>query len=541
MQFSPPVNNFPFRGTPAESSVSNTLALTLLVLAAAAIRLYAFYNTAILNPDGPLYIHQARAIAAGEWKIAVCTLPYLSITSFFISLFHLLLDDWLLAARSVSLFFGTMAVIPLYGLFRQFFSKEDTVAAIAILIFLPTWVYNSVDGVRDPACWFFSLYGLYWLARGVREQRRLLLSLACIVFLMAAWARIEAAWYIVATCVFLPLLIKQYRRTTLFLWFALPLLLIGATLLIMNFLMEGPSPLAMCRLDDLYHRVTMGIPQYSDLRNALSVAIQQEHDPLLHTFLPEARNLVWFIGLGTLANRLCEALTYPFALITLLGIRSFFRRNNDLSLTHFFLVLAAGALAVLYCFILQTWIMEYRYMMLAILPGLLCFCSGVSYLTDLVKRRSGLPRWIILTLFVILLILVTLPRIIKPRGENETAFKEIGSFLAAHHHPEDEVRVLTSSSTVRLIRFYANINRPGIPCPEQPEQIYTSLTGTNLMELLKNLREREINYLLWEENNAPGNWAALLNEGVSEGELQELGRWHNHQTGRMILYQIKSE
>jgi 4-amino-4-deoxy-L-arabinose transferase-like glycosyltransferase len=541
MQFSPPVNNFPFRGTPAETSVSNTIALTLLVLAAAAIRLYAFYNTAILNPDGPLYIHQARAIAAGEWKMAVCTLPFLSITSFFISLFHLLLDDWLLAARSVSLFFGTLAVIPLYGLLRQFFSKEDSVAAVAILIFLPTWVYNSVDGVRDPVCWFFSLYGLYWLARGMRKQRRLLLLLACIAFLMAAWARIEAVWYIVATCVFLPLLVKQCRRTTLLLWFALPLLLIGATLLIMNFLMEGPSLLAICRLDGLYQKVTMGIPQYSDLRNAISVATQREQDPLLQTFLPEARNLAWFIGLGTLANRLCEALTYPFAIITLFGIGPFFRRNHDQSLTRFFLVLAAGALVVLYCFILQTWVMEYRYMMLAILPGLLCFCSGVSSLTDMLQRRLGLPRWVILLLFVILLILITMPRLIKHRGESEIAFQKIGSFMAAHHPPHDEVRVSTSTRTVRLIRFYANLDRPGIPCPEQPEHIYSSLTGTTLVELIKNLQEKEINYLLWEENNAPSSWSALLSDGVNEGKLQDLGHWHNHQTGRMILYQIKSE
>lgn len=540
LRFSPPVNNFPLRGKPAESGFITAVTLTLLVLAAAAIRLYAFHNTISLNPDGPLYIHQAKAIAAGEWKMAICTLPYLSITSFFISLFHYFLDDWLLAARSVSLIFGTLAVIPLYGLFRQFFSREDSVASVAILIFLPSWVYNSVEVVRDPVCWFFSLYGLYWLARGVREQGRLLLSLACIAFLMAAWARIEAVWYIAATCLFLPVLIKQCRRISLILWFALPIL-IGAGFLIINALMVGSSLLAMIRLDDLFLRITKGIPQYSELRNALSMAIQQENRPLLQTFLPEARNLVWLIGLGALANRLCEALTYPFALITLFGIRPFFRRIQDQDLTRFFLVLATGALAVLYCFILQTWVMEYRYMMLAILPGLLCFCSGLSTITDMLRRRSGLPRWIILPLLVILLILVTLPRFNKIKGESETAFKEIGTFLATHHPPDDEVRVLTSSSTVRLIRFYANLDRPGIYCPEQPEHIYTSINGTTLEEFIKNLREKEIDYLLWEETNAPGHWCALLNEGVKEGKLLELGQWRNHQTGRMILYQIKSE
>ncbi|MBV5330493.1 MAG: glycosyltransferase family 39 protein [Chlorobium sp.] len=541
MSFFSPRNLFTFREKLSETNVSNFIVLTLLILAASAIRLYALQNTNILNPDGPLYIHQAKAISAGEWKIAVCTLPFLSNTSFFISLFHCLLQDWLLAARSVSLFFGTLAVIPLYGLFRQFFSKEDSVAAIAILIFLPTWVYNSVDGVRDPVCWCFSLYGLYWLARGVREQRRLLLSLACIAFLMAAWARIEAVWYIAAYCIFLPLLIKQCRRITSLLWFSLPILLIGAILLIMNFLMEGPSLLAMCRLDDLYQRVTMGIPQYSNLRNSISVATQQEMEPLLQTFLPEARNLVWLIGLGTLANRLCEALTYPFTLITLLGIKPFSHRNQDQNLAVYFMLMAAGALIMLYYSILQTWIMEYRYMMLAILPGLLCFCSGVSALTDIFKRHIGLPRLGILTLFVILLILITLPRLIKARGESEMAFQEIGLFLAAHHPPVNEVRVSTSTGTVRLVNFYANLDRPGLHSPEQPEHIYTSLTGTTLVELIKNLQEKEIDYLLWEEKNAPSSWAAILSDGVNEGKLQDLGHWHNHQTGRMILYQIKSE
>jgi hypothetical protein len=142
---------------------------------------------------------------------------------------------------------------------------------------------------------------------------------------------------------------------------------------------------------------------------------------------------------------------------------------------------------------------------------------------------------------VILLILVTLPRFNKIKGESETAFKEIGSFLAAHHTPDKEVRVSTSSRTVRLIRFYANLDRPGIPCPEQPDHIYTSINGTTLEEFIKNLRDKEIDYLLWEETNAPGHWHALLNEGVKEGKLLELGQWRNHQTGRMILYQIKSE
>lgn len=541
MKFLPLDRTTTSQENPTETGISSDLALTLLVLAAAAIRLYALQNTTILNPDGPLYIHQAKAIANGEWKTAVCTLPFLSNTSFIITLFHLFLGDWLMAARAVSLFFGTLAVVPLYGLFRQFFSKEESFGAAAILIFMPTWVYNSVDGVRDPVCWFFSLYGLYWLARGIREQRSLLLSLACLAFLMAAWARVEAIWYIAATCLFLPLMIQQFRRVTTFIWFILPLFLIGTIILVMDSLMHDSSLLAMSRLEDVRQTITKGLPEYSELRNALTVVQQGEQENLLHYFLPEARNLVWLVGLGTLSNRLCEALTYPFTLIALLGIKPFLGRNQNQRLVLFFSLLTTGALALLYIRTLQTWIMEYRYLMLAILPALLYFCSGLSYLTELLKKRIGLPRWMVLTLLVILLILVTLPRYVKSRGGEEAAIKEIGLYLAAHHANGDEVRVVTSSRTVRLIRFYANLDKPGTPCPERSDHLYTSLTGNTFAELNKSLQEHQVDYLLWEENNAPTGWFVLLSEGEKEGRLQELGRWHNHQTGLMILYQIKRE
>ena len=35
------------------------------------LRLYAFHHTYIINPDGILYIQQARAIADGKWGAAV--------------------------------------------------------------------------------------------------------------------------------------------------------------------------------------------------------------------------------------------------------------------------------------------------------------------------------------------------------------------------------------------------------------------------------------------------------------------------------------
>lgn len=541
MKYSLPDNK---KGLPAPGPSpdwrQNALSLALLVMIAAAIRLYALHVTAIINVDGAIYIHQARAISTGDWRAATCSLPFLSNTSLLISLFHLAFEDWLTAARAVSLLFGTLAVIPLFGLFRQFFSREESLAAVAVLAFLPTWVSNSVDVVRDPVCWFFSLYGLYWLARGVLQQRRLLLSLACLAFLLAAWARIEALWYPAAVCLLLPLMIPRHRGAAL-LWFSLPMLAGGTAILAMPPLLHGPSLLTMSRLEELRQTMIAGLSQYTALQESLAGLRQSNPEAPFFFFLAEARNLAWLVGLGTVANRLCEALTYPFTLVALLGIGPLLRHNREYGVATLFCLLAAGALGLLYLRTLQTYVIEYRYMMLTILPGSLCFCAGLAALTNRIRQRSQMARLPILTILAVLLILITLPRNLTPRGESETAFKEIGLFLAANHPPGDEVRVATSRHTVRLIRFYANLERPDIPCPERPEHLYPALAGGSPAELINNLKERKIDYLLWEEHNRPNGWPPALTEGEQKEELQELGRWHNHQTGLMTLYRVRME
>lgn len=531
----------PLKHDPSHEWLQNTWPLALLVLAATAIRLYALHMTAIINPDGVLYIHQARAMSIGDWEAATCSLPFLSNTSLLISLAHIIFNDWLVAAQSVSLLFGTMAVLPLFGLFHQFFSKEESLAATAVLAFLPTWVSNSVDVVRDPVCWFFSLYGLYLLARGLHQQRRLLLPLACLAFLLAAWARIEALWYPAAICLLLPITTQRNRATNL-LWFTLPILVGGTALITISLLLpHGPPLLTMSRLHGLYQYTNSGLSNYSILRKSLAELRQSNPEAPFFFFLAEARNFTWLIALGTIANRLCETLTYPFTLIALLGVGPFLRRNTEHRLATLFCLIAAGALGLLYLFTLQTWIMEYRYMMLAILPASLCFCAGLTTLTDRIQQRTGMARLSILIMLSVLLILITFPRDITPRGVSETAFKEIGLFLAANHTQNDEVRVATSRYTVRLVRFYANKERSGNYCPEPQEHLYPALAGHSSLEFIKNLKKHKIGYFLWEEHNIPSGWPRTLMESENNGDLKKMGRWYNHQTGQMILYRVRMD
>ena len=102
-------------------------AAILVILLGFAIRLFCFQYTYIVNPDGVLYIHQARAIYYGLWdSVLGCSLGFLSNYSILIVGFYKIFGDWVVAAKSVSFIFGSVTLILLYLLLGRFFNNNIT-------------------------------------------------------------------------------------------------------------------------------------------------------------------------------------------------------------------------------------------------------------------------------------------------------------------------------------------------------------------------------------------------------------------------------
>ncbi|MBA7662508.1 hypothetical protein ES703_70537 [subsurface metagenome] len=66
-----------------------------------------------------------------------------------------------MAAKSVSLIFGTMTLVPLYFLLKRFFDESIGLLVLLIFALIPVFIDRSVDVVRGPIFWFFSVLGLY--------------------------------------------------------------------------------------------------------------------------------------------------------------------------------------------------------------------------------------------------------------------------------------------------------------------------------------------------------------------------------------------
>ena len=118
--------NSTLKGLLLDDKYSSLRIAILIILLGFAIRLFSFHYTYIINPDGVLYIHQARAIYYGlKDSILTCSMGYLSNYSILIVLAYKIFGDWVVAAKSVSLFFGTITLVPVYFLLNRFFKKEN--------------------------------------------------------------------------------------------------------------------------------------------------------------------------------------------------------------------------------------------------------------------------------------------------------------------------------------------------------------------------------------------------------------------------------
>jgi len=274
-------------------------ALSLILILGLAIRLFAWGQTDIMNSDGTVYIQQARAIYFGLWDaVTSCTIRYPYINSLLIAGFYALCKNWVTAATAVSVFFGVLTLIPLYGLSRNFFSAGVSFLIALIHAMNPMLVDGSVDIIRDPVCWFFTLCGLWVITR---PQGRLPsgLLLACAAFILAIWARIESVIFFLVTPLWL-LLDGRERPWRRILIFVAP----AALLLLMGFGIQWlwrPDSVSMYRLQDIPLWLTRSFAGYTRLNATLREMIFQSPQSLsLRNFYKTSKTssgslvLAWF-------------------------------------------------------------------------------------------------------------------------------------------------------------------------------------------------------------------------------------------------------
>lgn len=517
--------------------ISSVPPVAWIFVAALGIRLYACFNAAIINPDGIIYIQQARALFYDHGAgITACGMHYISILPFFIAGAFSICGDWIVAGRFISLLFGTCTFFPLYFLIRRFLDSRSALFALLIYAFIPALVGRSADIIRDPVFWFFLTLGMLFFIRHTDQRSiwgiRINLSLSCCFYLLSIWARIEGLLFIIVSLTSIPFFNKKYKVDFL-LAFAAPLLVI----LTIVGVLAASSSIPLCqllRLNKFLPQITGFVTRYHDLQAAIDLIAESKDGPL-HEFLKKAAQHIWILPFGPLFDTLFEKFFYPYVLIFFVGLWQSPSRIATDRRVHYFFWLVVGALLVLYFHLLSSWLIYDRFLSILIFPAVIFVGFGCDKILQFIETRTNLTTQTTCIILGLIIVLFGIGKNLRPRYEEKYLFVEIAEKIKKHHGSNELIRIAADSSNAyEWVFFYTNKDIPSAPCSKSLRGKMTD----NDEHLISKLRREKIKYILIKSKPSTQKVSQLPLMALN-GNLELLETWSYSHKETFTLLAIK--
>jgi hypothetical protein len=121
-------------------------------------------------PDGPFYFRLAQSLERGDLAGAFEEMN-LNVYPVLLAGLHALGLDWEIGGKLWGVAASSLAVLPLFGLFRRQFGDRVGVTAAVLYAAHPKLIEWSPEIYREPSFWLFFSTALYFLWRGAAEAR----------------------------------------------------------------------------------------------------------------------------------------------------------------------------------------------------------------------------------------------------------------------------------------------------------------------------------------------------------------------------------
>ena len=506
----------------------------LVILIGIAIRAFAALNTAVINPDGMVYIQQAKAIYHGDWQLLRSCVPFISSYPFLIAAAHWVLPSWIDSARMISVLLGSLTLVPLYFLLRRFADERTSCLSVLLYAFIPFLVSGSADLIRDPVCWFFLVSGCYFFVRQLEpieslQKRFFHLILGCVLFLMAGWGRPEAFLLLIFSCIYTllhSLLSKDKRYVILCI---LSFVLIGL-LSIAGILTFDPSFAAYSTSAST--KIADSLNNYDQLRDHLGMLADTLDQGILRSFLSKTRNFIWLVDLGVLIGSSFAGIFYPYVPFFVLGFLGLWAKlRKDPKVVYLFSLSMLGY-GLLFFHVLQFWYFEHRFLHIVILPGCILAAFGIDRITRLMVIKLGWKASVAAIMISLYIIAFGFGKNIKSREEDKVVCLNIAEYISRQENPDfGFTSVLTGeSSLLKLVPFYVNLQSPIGFCP-----VYLTPNIKNNHELIRYVEEKKMKYFLWDEKNWSKTQVDIRSDEFRQ-TFNYLERWYHQEYGDIILF-----
>jgi hypothetical protein len=432
------------------------------------------------------------------------------------------------------MFFGCLALIPLYLVCRLFSQRTISGMILLILVMIPFLVDTCADIVRDPVSWFFVALGLYlFLLQQESPRYRLYLSLSSLAFMIGAWARVEALAFIVVSLFYLCLAMHE-RKLVRITYFVLPIVSIVLCLHLVM-LQLGILGESMIRGQEVVDKVFGPYAAYNGLRANLKELATNSATAFDRAFFTHTRSLLWWIALGALLSYTVKALFYPFFAVYLVGLSGFVGHLKKDKRAVYLAAVSSVSLIVLYIHLLHSWQVYTRFMAIFLFSSVTVIGFGLERLVRFAHQRLNLSSSVTLAVLGCLIIAFALPKSLGPREKDKLVFRELGEIIAMREGNEKPMKVLASSYAVALVSLYANVNFPGAVCPVSDE--LSEFVGPDYAGFVEKLKKAKLNYFVFEARRWPKNMFDIKRE-IKQKDFEEIATRYHPTTGEMRLYKI---
>jgi 4-amino-4-deoxy-L-arabinose transferase-like glycosyltransferase len=516
------------------NSNSSSRMIYWIIALGIGIRVFAVIYTYVTNPDGMVYIQQAKAIYYGNWKVLRSCVPFVSSYPFLIASAFSVFHSWICSARLVSVFFGSLTLVPLYFLLRRFTDERTTCLSVLLYAFMPALVSRSADLIRDPICWFFLVSGLYFFVRqmetGETFQRRFFYLISSYaLFLAACWARPETFIVLIFSCLY-TLLYALFSEQKKYLFVAVSSLLCLALFLTAGHWFFGPSFNTYSAAAS--GKLSASHEAYRNLRQHLSSLGSDLDRGALRSFLFQVRNFTWLVDLGILVGNTISGVFYfyfPFFVFGFLGLSARLRKDARVVYLLILVILGYG---LLFVHVFQFWYFEDRFLYIIIFSGSILGAFGIEKTARYIQSKVNWKISVVVILISIYILGFGLGKNIKKREDDKVVFPQIAEYISGLEKPGHVfVPVLTGeSSLLKLVTFYLNLDSPKGYCPSEvaPEI-------QNNEELIQYTRRNNVKYFLWDEVSWSKTRIDVSTKRFVEN-FETLGSWHQKEFGRIVLF-----
>lgn len=464
-------------------------------IGAFAIRFYLAFFSNIITPDGILYIKTARLIELGASK-KLMEFTFIHLYPYLVLLAHTIFPDWETAGRMVSVFMGSLAVIPLFLLTKRMFGVR--IASITALFYIinPRFADYSADVLREPTFWFFSVTALWLAWEGVSRGSLIWIVLSGISTALAAFARIEGVAIFVVIFLWIIWYFSKQEPDSKKLFSYLSVYIFTFPVLLLPFIFLFSEIFAKWDFGFTFVKIWLLITSKSSEALELSPETIQSVRPELITFLELARGHKYVIFLSDIILKLVKSLNVVFFFLAIIGIfgrKKVAYSKNEIPVAIWFGVFFLTA----FLYIAKVYYFSTRHGSLLGFPMLIW--AGIGYF----ELKEQICSWLrkvypsafltrhMAAILIFAILIAILPKTLSPGGYEKRELKEAGVYLKAKGYSGV---VFAGEPRLYRIAFYADSEFDSLPFAQTIDELVGFMKKGNARFLILDEKTDNVSY-----------------------------------------------